>query len=78
MPSLKGNSVSSNLRKFIYPIGLFMFSVYAPITVEGVENVPKTGPFVLVSNHISVLDPIVIELTCPLAKIGIITKAEGT
>ena len=73
---LRTKPVPSNLRHSLNRIALFLFSVYVPITVEGVENVPKTGAFILVSNHISALDPVVIELTCP-RQIGIITKAEA-
>lgn len=33
--------------------------------VEGLENIPDTGPFFLVGNHQSVLDPIIIQGACP-------------
>ena len=32
---------------------------------EGVENIPKRGPFFLVPNHQSVLDPLIIQAMCP-------------
>lgn len=35
------------------------------LTVRGVENIPVEGPFVLVANHLSVLDPILIQAVCP-------------
>jgi 1-acyl-sn-glycerol-3-phosphate acyltransferase len=35
-----------------------------PIRVEGLEHVPAEGPFVLVSNHQSILDPILIQALC--------------
>jgi 1-acyl-sn-glycerol-3-phosphate acyltransferase len=37
----------------------------APVRVEGLENLPPTGPFVLVANHQSILDPIFIQSNCP-------------
>jgi len=37
----------------------------APVRVEGQENLPASGPFVLVANHQSVLDPIFIQSNCP-------------
>lgn len=33
--------------------------------VEGLENIPDTGPFFLVGNHQSVLDPILVQSACP-------------
>ncbi|HEX7090214.1 MAG TPA: lysophospholipid acyltransferase family protein [Longimicrobiales bacterium] len=33
--------------------------------VRGEENVPRVGPFLLISNHQSVLDPILIQTFCP-------------
>jgi 1-acyl-sn-glycerol-3-phosphate acyltransferase len=34
-----------------------------PLRVHGVEHVPREGPFILVSNHISLLDPMIIGST---------------
>lgn len=39
---------------------LIIFRVYLGFTVVGRENVPKKGPFILVSNHTSYLDPILL------------------
>ncbi len=33
--------------------------------VRGTENVPARGPFLLIANHQSVLDPILIQTVCP-------------
>lgn len=35
------------------------------ISVHGLQHVPETGPFLLVSNHQSILDPILIQSYCP-------------
>jgi 1-acyl-sn-glycerol-3-phosphate acyltransferase len=35
------------------------------VDVRGLENVPKTGPFLMVSNHQSFLDPILVQAICP-------------
>lgn len=35
------------------------------LEVTGKENVPAEGPFILVSNHQSILDPILIQTVCP-------------
>lgn len=34
-----------------------------PLRSEGLENVPRNGAFILVSNHISLLDPLIIGAT---------------
>jgi 1-acyl-sn-glycerol-3-phosphate acyltransferase len=68
--------MSTRLRKSLDRIGLALFSVYAPIVVEGAENVPASGSFILVTNHVSAFDPVVIELTCPRL-LGYIAKAES-
>ncbi|MFH0790509.1 MAG: lysophospholipid acyltransferase family protein [Candidatus Omnitrophota bacterium] len=36
-----------------------------PIEVYGLENIPKTGGFILASNHASYLDPVVLGAMCP-------------
>ncbi len=37
----------------------------ARVQVVGKENLPRTGPFVLIANHQSVLDPIIVQVICP-------------
>lgn len=33
--------------------------------IHGVENIPKRGPFLLLPNHQSVLDPLIVQASCP-------------
>lgn len=35
------------------------------LSVHGREHVPRQGPFILASNHVSYLDPVVIGVACP-------------
>ena len=35
------------------------------VTVEGRERIPREGPFLLIANHESILDPILIQTSCP-------------
>ena len=37
----------------------------APTHIEGREHVPREGPFVLVANHASILDPLLVQIACP-------------
>lgn len=43
--------------------------------VEGVENVPKSGAFVLTANHVSAIDPPVLGVACP-RMVHFMAKAE--
>lgn len=45
-------------------IGTFLFKIFLRLEVEGQENIPKDGPFVLCCNHISLLDPPVVGAAC--------------
>lgn len=45
-------------------IGNFLFKIFLRLEVEGQENIPKDGPFVLCCNHISLLDPPVVGAAC--------------
>jgi len=37
----------------------------ARLEVVGKENIPRDGPFILVANHQSILDPILVQVVCP-------------
>lgn len=39
--------------------------LWTRIRVEGRENIPREGPFILLANHQSILDPIFIQSHCP-------------
>jgi 1-acyl-sn-glycerol-3-phosphate acyltransferase len=42
-----------------------LWRLYGGLDVRGLENVPKSGPFLLISNHQSFLDPILVQAVCP-------------
>ena len=51
------------------------FRLYAPVRSYGTENVPLEGGLLLVSNHLSYLDPFVWSTTCP-RRLKFMTKQE--
>jgi 1-acyl-sn-glycerol-3-phosphate acyltransferase len=57
--------ISPDFYRVSQLFGRLLFSIYAPITSTGLEHVPKIGPFLLVVNHVSALDMIVVHITCP-------------
>jgi long-chain acyl-CoA synthetase len=55
----------------------FIWQLRSPIRVEGIENVPASGAFLLCSNHQSFVDPVVLLMAMPLPVL-INTFAVGT
>jgi len=53
---------------------LFSFC-YFPIKVRGIDRLPKDGPYLIASNHISNLDPVIIGLACR-RKLSYMAKVE--
>ncbi|AKT50489.1 lysophospholipid acyltransferase family protein [Arsenicicoccus sp. oral taxon 190] len=49
-------------------------AVYRP-TIEGIDNVPRSGPVILASNHLSFIDSFVIPLAAP-RQVAFLAKAE--
>jgi long-chain acyl-CoA synthetase len=43
-----------------------LWSIRAPVKVEGLENIPSRAPFLLCSNHQSFLDPVMLLAILPL------------
>lgn len=68
---LKGGAADDPLPKphpIIYPISWSLVWVYYHIKgwkVHGKENVPRKGPVIFASNHVSFLDPTAINLAAP-------------
>ena len=46
-------------------LAFLIFNTLFRIKVYGIEHLPKIGAFILASNHISYLDPIVLGIACP-------------
>ena len=42
-----------------------LWRLYGGLQVRGLENIPKTGAFLVISNHQSFLDPILVQAVCP-------------
>ena len=42
-----------------------LWPVIGPLDVDGLENIPQNGPFLLIANHQSYLDPILIQAMVP-------------
>ncbi|OGO78760.1 MAG: hypothetical protein A2Y23_13035 [Clostridiales bacterium GWB2_37_7] len=42
-----------------------IFFLFYNIKVEGIENLPSTGPMVICANHTSAIDPIILAISIP-------------
>lgn len=55
-------------RYFVMPffknVCRVLFWILGPITARGAYRVPKTGPILILSNHLADVDPIVIQVGC--------------
>jgi 1-acyl-sn-glycerol-3-phosphate acyltransferase len=58
-------------RKTMGPVARL---IYRPV-IEGTENIPRTGPLLLASNHLSFVDSIVIPLVAP-RRVVFLAKSE--
>lgn len=54
----------------------WFISLYFRTRGHGTENIPRTGPFVVVSNHASALDPYLIGYTSTEREVGFMAKEE--
>lgn len=47
------------------PVAVFVCSLFLRVKVHGKQNIIKKGGFILASNHVSYLDPIVLAIATP-------------
>ncbi|MCX7661148.1 MAG: 1-acyl-sn-glycerol-3-phosphate acyltransferase [Candidatus Omnitrophica bacterium] len=53
------------LYYLLRPIAILLCKILFRIQVKGKKNIPKKGGFILASNHLSYLDPVVLGVACP-------------
>lgn len=53
------------LYSFCHVVARLLLPVVLDVRVTGAENVPRSGPVLLVSNHRSYTDPVVLGAACP-------------
>lgn len=63
-------------RAILYPAYWRLLSLIAKIDVEGLENIPTAGSTLLIGNHISVVDPILITASISSRFVISMAKAE--
>lgn len=56
-------------------IGALLLKVLFRIKIEGRENIPKKGGFILASNHVSYIDPIAVGVASP-RRVSFMAKEE--
>ena len=49
--------VANLTARFLYAVGRVLMRVFFQLHVEGLENLPKDKPWLLIPNHVSYLDP---------------------
>jgi len=49
--------------------------IFFRFVIKGIEHIPKKGGFILASNHVSYLDPVVLGVVCP-RRLNFMSKKE--
>ena len=55
-----------------------LMPLLARVDVEGRENIPAEGPFFIIPNHQSVLDPLIIQALCPRPLFSMVKSTQYT
>lgn len=51
------SAIRRGIRSVIVWLGRNIFWLLARVEIEGLENIPKSGPYVIAFNHVSIFDP---------------------
>lgn len=63
------------LCKMLNPLAVFICRIFFHVGVSGTDNLPEKGGFILASNHISYLDPVILAVASP-RKLNFMAKRE--
>jgi len=66
------------LYSFVCTLAVICTKIFFRLEVVGFENIPRKGGIIIASNHLSLLDPIIVAAACLLGhrKIEFMAKAE--
>lgn len=82
MPEESNAALTAKKKNFYYRAvafaGRIVFRTLIPVQFIGLENVCEDGPFILISNHLSALDPVVIACRLKKCEIVFLGKKEIT
>jgi 1-acyl-sn-glycerol-3-phosphate acyltransferase len=53
------------LRRIAVPVALAIFHLLARLRIEGTENMPRQGPVIMASNHLTNFDVFPLQAGCP-------------
>jgi 1-acyl-sn-glycerol-3-phosphate acyltransferase len=53
------------IRQFLKLLARAAFGLLSDLKIEGSENLPKTGPLLVIANHFSFIDPVALIRTLP-------------
>jgi 1-acyl-sn-glycerol-3-phosphate acyltransferase len=61
-----------NIRKFLKFLAKIAFALLSDLRFEGEENIPDSGPLLVIANHFSFIDPVAVlhALPYPIEFIG--------
>jgi 1-acyl-sn-glycerol-3-phosphate acyltransferase len=57
-------------------LSFVVLRVFFGLRVTGVENIPKTGGFIVAGNHVSYFDPVTFGVACSRMKLNYMAKEE--
>ncbi len=53
-----------------------ILNAFFGLEIEGAENLPEKGPFIVASNHVSHVDPVVVGVACKTSQLTFMAKKE--
>ena len=55
----------SGTRRFLRGLIRLLFALWVQVRIEGEENIPDSGPLIVVANHFHFVDPLAVILAMP-------------
>jgi 1-acyl-sn-glycerol-3-phosphate acyltransferase len=68
-------AISSLVYSILHILAFAILKIYFKFSVHNGHRVPRSAPFIVIANHVSFMDPVVLQCACPQRIVFLMTES---